>query len=165
MPACLREASLLWRISVVSVVVTLFLGMPVAWAQAPIAPIAPVLPADAKSSIKLESVRLLALGVQDSVAVLLLPNQRMRMLKVGELVPGTQATLKEVLPTKLVLEEILPQGREIVWIYKQQGSVPNRIERFSTTGPTSFSQLPPEKIETLREADNGAALTARAKKP
>jgi hypothetical protein len=106
------------------------------------------LPSSAKAGapVALESVQLLALGVQDSSAVVMLPSRQLILLKQGDTIPGTQAVVKEVLPTKLVLEEFAGSARQLVWLYKAEANATRRLDRFASEGVPSYGVRAPQAI-------------------
>ena len=123
----------------------------------------------AVSGIGLEQIKLLALSVQEAQAVVSLPNQPMRVLKVGDLIPGTTAIIKDILPSKLLLEECNGEMRQMIWLHKTQGTAAGRIERFATGVEPEVQNSPPQLFTLERKgakasgaAASGAAASAAA---
>lgn len=115
-------------------------------------------------SSQMETLRLLALGVQDSRAVVMLPTRQLIILKPGDTVPGTQAVVKEILPTKLVLEEAGGSVRQLVWLYKAQGNAASRVERFGPEGNPTWGVQAPKVIVIPGNTTNPASSEAHATK-
>jgi hypothetical protein len=71
----------------------------------------------------LETLTVLALSANDARAVLRWPDGSLHLVQRGEQLPGTTATVVQVLPDKLLLEErITPPGQapvqHQVWLYQ-----------------------------------------------
>lgn len=99
--------------------------------------IAPLAQADAK----LEDLSIMATGPLDSRAVVKSGDGKMHVLKVGDTLPGTQATLIQVLADKLVVEESVgkegqPKVKQTAWLLKAaKAGVPGTVQRFDSEGP------------------------------
>jgi hypothetical protein len=67
----------------------------------------------------LKSLSILALGALDGRAVIKTPDNKMHVLKLGDVIPGTQATVSQILADKLVVEDVVETGlQQTVWITK-----------------------------------------------
>ena len=123
-------------------------------------------PSDAQNSaeVHLENLKLLALGSNDGRIVLLFPDKKMVTLHVGEAVPGTHATLTNVLIDKAVFDEVISpaQGKQAVWMWKGGEGSPARLQRFAPGGQQNVSQhVPADRIVALPAGESG---TGKAEK-
>ncbi|MDD2893355.1 MAG: hypothetical protein PHF20_05440 [Halothiobacillaceae bacterium] len=89
----------------------------------------------------MENFSIMALGALDGRAVVKSVDGKMHVLKVGDTLPGTQATVLQVLADKLVVEESVgkegqPKVKQTAWIFKSDkpGGV-SAVQRFDTQGP------------------------------
>ena len=88
----------------------------------------------------LEELNVMALGPLDGRAVVKSADGKMQVLKIGDTIPGTQATVKQVLTDRLVVEETIDKdGRTVkqtVWIYKPtKPGGKSRVQRLDREGP------------------------------
>ena len=89
-----------------------------------------------------DGMTVMALGPVDGRAVLKLPSGKMKVLKVGDVVPGTNATVQQVLPDRLVVVDRIeragePTINQSVWIYKAtKAGATSRVQRLDTEGPS-----------------------------
>ena len=72
---------------------------------------------------KLENLTIMAVGPMDGRAVVKAADGKLKVLKLGDTLPGTSAKLTQVLADKLVVEETVgkkgqPPVKQTVWIYK-----------------------------------------------
>lgn len=90
---------------------------------------------------KLEDLAIMALGPLDGRAVVKTLDGKLHVLTVGATMPGTEAKLLQILPDKLVLEDMVgkegkPKIKQTVWMNKgAKPGVPGTIQRFDTQGP------------------------------
>ena len=80
-------------------------------------------PFTSQSETPLEQLRVLALAPAAGEAVLRWPDGRLRVVRGGEALDGTDIRVLQVLPDRLVLEEVLTSAsqsarRQLVWLYK-----------------------------------------------
>jgi hypothetical protein len=88
----------------------------------------------------LEQVRVLALAPAEGRAVVQWPDNTMQVVQIGERFQGTVATLRQVLPDRLVVEESPPHadlgGTAVLWLYQApQTGGPGRLSRFQPHKP------------------------------
>jgi len=90
---------------------------------------------------KLESVTVMALGPLDGRAVVKLKGGKMKVLGIGDTIPGTRAKLMQILPGHIVVEDIVKDSdakefKQTVWIYKPtKPGGKSRIQRLDKKGP------------------------------
>lgn len=117
---------------------------------------------------KLADMRLLALGRGEGIAVLQSPDKKLITVRVGEKIAGTQATVLEVHPDKLVLQEMLEavHDQQIIWMFKSGAGGVGRIERYSSAAPAPAS-VTAQSITTLiaRPNPKGEANSSSLQKP
>jgi len=95
----------------------------------------------AADATRLEDLTVMALGPLDGRAVIKLPDGKMQVLKINDVVSGTQARVQQVLPDKLVLEETIeqpgkPTVKQIVWISKPaKAGEKSQVQRLDQEGP------------------------------
>lgn len=122
---------------------------------------------DNSAEVRLESLKLLALGPNDGRVVIQFPDKKMLVLHVGETVPGTHAVLTEVLTDKAVFDEAAApsQGKQAVWMWKGSANAPGRIQRFASSSQQNVSQhAPAEKFVALpANAGDGAPSNSEKK--
>ncbi|MDX1430941.1 MAG: type II secretion system protein N [Gammaproteobacteria bacterium] len=102
--------------------------------------IACLLGAGPASASDLSRFSVLALGPLDGRAVVKSPGGKLEVLRLGDRLEGTQATLVQVLPDRAVLEDVLVVAdrapvRELVWMYKAGADGRSVIQRLSPTPP------------------------------
>lgn len=93
----------------------------------------------AAAAESLEGYTVMALSPLDERAVIKLPDNKMQVLKPGDAIDGTQATVEQVLTDRLVLEETITlesggEGIETVWFYKAVDGR-SRVERLRRQPP------------------------------
>lgn len=68
----------------------------------------------------LSDIDVLSLAAVDGRAVIRTPSGERKLVRVGERLPGTRATLRQVLEDRLVLEELSEETgeRRTAWLYK-----------------------------------------------
>ena len=97
--------------------------------------------ADAADTALLDDVTVLALGALDGRAVVKTSDGKMHVLKVGDAIPGTSATLTQVHTDKLVVEETIARegaepARQTVWIHKPtKPGEKSTVQRMSSQAP------------------------------
>ncbi|MCG7963062.1 MAG: hypothetical protein N0E54_10220 [Candidatus Thiodiazotropha taylori] len=91
------------------------------------------------TAAELEDFSVLILGPMDGKAVLRLPDGKMQVVGNGQSLPGTQATVKQILKDRLVVEDLQagdPPSVQTVWIYKAASpSEKSRVKRLQKTHP------------------------------
>lgn len=91
----------------------------------------------------LRQVALLALAAAEQQAVLRLPDGNLVLVKPGDAVPGTEATVVEIQAGRLILEERLPRAVRAVWMEPAAAS--------GGAGPIRFfDPRPPARKPLLR---------------
>lgn len=101
---------------------------------------------------QLDELALLAVSPTDGKGAIRLSTGELRVVKVGDTIPGTQAVLRQVLPDRLVLIESVaddqsgePASKRRVWLFKAKG--PGQKSRVQTLDPT-----PPPQAEVVEPA-------------
>ena len=95
----------------------------------------------AHADTKLEDFSVMATGPLDGRAVVKSADGKMLVLKVGDTLPGTQATVLQVLADKLVVEESVgkegqPKVKQTAWMLKaSKPGEATSVQRFDTQGP------------------------------
>lgn len=88
---------------------------------------------------ELEEFSVLILGPMDGKAVLKLPDGKMQVVGNGDTLPSTQATVKQILNDRLVVEDVQqgdPPSVQTVWLYKAASpSEKSRVKRLQKTHP------------------------------
>jgi type II secretory pathway component PulC len=119
------------------------IALPINYPLAQTSPVRPTpRPVSTAATTELDKISLLAIGVTDNRAVLLLSDKRMVMLKTGDSLPGMTVTLTKIMADKVVLEETRAGNKQVVWMHKAVGDVPGRVERFTNhvePAPTQHS--------------------------
>jgi len=99
-----------------------------------------LVPTLAHADARLEDFSVMASGPLDGRAVVKSADGKMTVLKVGDKLPGTEATLIQVLADKLVVEESVgkpgkPKVKQTAWLIKGGKSAPGSVQRFDSQGP------------------------------
>ncbi len=98
------------------------------------------------TATELEEFTVLILGPMDGKAVLKLPDGKMQVVGNGQTLPGTQASVKQILNDRLVVEDVQegdPPSVQTVWLYKAASpSEKSRVKRL-------VKKLPPQKPPKL----------------
>ena len=95
----------------------------------------------AYADAKLEDFSVMASGPLDGRAVVKSADGKMTVLKVGDKLPGTEATLIQVLADKLVVEESVgktgkPKVKQTAWLLKAaKPGARSTVQRFDSQGP------------------------------
>jgi len=114
-----------------------------------------------RADVKLEGLKLLALGPNEGRIVVQYPDGNMLTLRVGSAVPGTHAVLTSVLADKAVFDDVPSPtvGKQSVWMWKDGADATGRIQRFASGSQQNVSQhVPAEKSVALPiSAGDGAA--------
>jgi hypothetical protein len=110
---------------------------------------------------QLDELALLAVSPTDGKGAIRMPTGELRVVNVGDTLPGTQAVVREVLPDRLVLTESVaddaseePAMTRRVWLFKARG--PDLRSRVQVLDPT-----PPPEADALEPA----AETTSARSP
>ena len=112
---------------------------------------------------KLEDLTIMAVGPMDGRAVVKGADGKLKVLKLGDTLPGTNAKLTQVLADKLVVEETVgkkgqPPVKQTAWIYKpSKPGAKTRVQRFDTQGP-------PPKLHQVKVAKPVKMEKSKAKK-
>ena len=112
---------------------------------------------------KLENLTIMAVGPMDGRAVVKGADGKLKVLKLGDTLPGTSAKLTQVLADKLVVEETVgkkgqPPVKQTVWIYKpSKPGAKTRVQRFDANGP-------PPKIQKIKVAKPAKPIKKKTKK-
>ncbi|HEX5057348.1 MAG TPA: hypothetical protein VFX02_12735 [Gammaproteobacteria bacterium] len=98
----------------------------------------------------LDGVAVMALSPADGSAVVKLESGRMQVVKAGAAIEGMGVTLVQVLPDKLVLEEVSEENgnktKTTVWLYKAQHGV-SQLQRLERQAPVTPIEM--LKVETI----------------
>jgi hypothetical protein len=91
------------------------------------------------TAAELEEFSVLVLGPMDGKAVLKLPDGKMQVVGNGQTLPGTRATVKQILSDRLVVEDVQqgdPPSVQTVWLYKAASpSEKSRVQRLQKIHP------------------------------
>jgi hypothetical protein len=123
---------------------------------------------------ELEAYTLLSVAPVDGKAVVQLSGGQLQILSVDDVVPGTHATVQQVLPDRLVLFESVQSDeaeqageRRTVWWFKAKApGQKSRVQVLSRTAPdepdvlapntaVEDSRSPPEKTDSMKEEEEG----------
>ena len=101
-----------------------------------------LLPIISAAEQPLEHVNVVALAPFEERAVVTLPDGSMHVVGRGDMLPGTAATVLQVLPDKLVLEEPTgnkaESGKHLVWLHKRpQADGGSRVQRIYRKPPAA----------------------------
>lgn len=84
----------------------------------------------------LDSLSIMAVGPLDGRAVIKTSDNKMHVLKPGDVIPGTKATVSQILTDKLVVDDVLEDGHsQTVWITKGGADGKVTVQRLSMEGP------------------------------
>jgi hypothetical protein len=84
----------------------------------------------------LAEVSIMALGALDGRAVVKTADNKMHVLKLGTVIPGTKATVTQILADKLVVEDALEGGQtQTVWISKGGSDGKAVVQRLNSEAP------------------------------
>lgn len=104
---------------------------------------------------ELDEFSVLILGPLDGRAVVKLPDGKMQVIGKGENLPGTQATVKQILKDRLVLEDKVKGDTpelQTVWLYKAASpGEKSRVQRLQRTPPPQT--LPKLRVSTELKQD------------
>jgi len=101
-----------------------------------VAGLMPMLSAVAAAEDAFDSLSIMALGALDGRAVVKTADNKMHVLKLGTVIPGTKATVTQILADKLVVEDALEGGRtQTVWISKGGSDGKAVVQRLSSEAP------------------------------
>ena len=121
------------------------IALQIDYSRAQTSPVRPTpRPVSTSATTELDKISLLAIGIADNRAVLLLPDKRMVMLKAGDSLPGMPVTVTKIMADKVALEETRADSKQVVWMHKAVGDVPGRVERFTNhvePAPPRYSGL------------------------
>ena len=88
----------------------------------------------------------LALDPREGLAVVQTVSGDLQVIGVGDVFPGSEVIVTQVLPDKVVAQEIVGGDRQVtqqVWIYKARNAeTKSRVERLLLTVPRQDSQTP-----------------------
>ncbi|MCB1033008.1 MAG: hypothetical protein KDD47_04140 [Acidobacteria bacterium] len=111
--------------------------------------------AEAPISADLAAIKLLALEPVAGHGVIRLPNGEMLLVAEGESLPGTGASVEEVLEDRLVLREVVeedPPRRRILWMFQaESGKGSSRIQVLDPMPPEEEPVLQPQGSDTDQE--------------
>jgi hypothetical protein len=98
------------------------------------------------SQAALDDLTLVALSETDARAVIRTAEGELQVIKAGERLPGTDMVVKQILHSRLVLEQTVqgpPPAKELVWI-TLDGKGRSRIQRLHRKSPEKSVELPPQ---------------------
>jgi len=88
--------------------------------------------AESSGADPFDSLSIMALGALDGRAVVKTADNKMHVLKLGDVIPGTQATVSQILGDKLVVEDVVENGlKQTVWITKGGADGKVTVQRMS----------------------------------
>jgi hypothetical protein len=125
---------------------------------------------------ELEAYTLLSVAPLDGKAVVQMPGGQLQIVSVDDIVPGTQTTVRQVLPDRLVLLESVHSDdaeqtgeRRTVWMFKARApGQKSRVQVLSRTAPdepevlapntaVEESRAPPGKKDPKKEEEEGGS--------
>ena len=96
-------------------------------------------PTDGHSASPLDSLSIMALGALDGRAVIKTADNKMHVLKLGTVIPGTKATVTQILADKLVVEDTIDADgaarTQTVWITKGGADGKVIVQRLDSAPP------------------------------
>ena len=130
----------------------------------------------AHADARLEDFSVMATGALDGRAVVKSADGKMHVLTVGDTLPGTQATVLQILADKLVVEESVgkegqPKVKQTAWMLRAaKPGEASSVQRFDTQGPapvrreiTVMKPLPGVKDKAAAKAASKAKPKAKSK--
>jgi hypothetical protein len=130
----------------------------------------------AHADARLEDFSVMATGALDGRAVVKSADGKMHVLTVGDTLPGTQATVLQILADKLVVEESVgkegqPKVKQTAWMLRAaKPGEASSVQRFDTQGPapvrreiTVMKPLPGVKDKAAAKAASKAKPKPKAK--
>jgi hypothetical protein len=88
----------------------------------------------------LERILILALGALEGRGVIRTPDDKMHVVKLGSVIPSTQATVIQILSDKLVVEDLEGGTPQTVWISKSGADGSVAVQRLQKVAPPAESQ-------------------------
>ena len=104
----------------------------------------------------LAAVSLMALEPVAGLGVVRLPDGELVLLAEGESLPGTEATVEEVLEDRLVLREELPEDpprERILWMFPAESGGSSRLQVLDPEPPEEEPRLKPQSKEVDTEVE------------
>ncbi|MBC3872945.1 hypothetical protein [Undibacterium flavidum] len=103
---------------------------------------------DSTTTLTLDSIRLLAVDTKEQIGVFSVPERGLITVHAEELIPGTQTKLIRIALDKAVLEErrLDAPEKQLAWLYKTQGTLGGRLQRFSKSVVPELYMLPPTMV-------------------
>ncbi len=100
-----------------------------------------------------DDITVIALGALEGRAVVKTTDGKMKILKVGDEIPGSTATVKQILNDHLVVAEIIKkknkQVEQMVWIYKpKQAGGKSLVKRLRLKAPKGESSALVRNVTT-----------------
>jgi hypothetical protein len=85
------------------------------------------------------NISVIGLAPVDGNAVVKTTDNKMHVVKVGDTLPGTSAVVVQILPKKLVLEDLVGNGhgksKQMVWLHKvSKSNGKSRVQRLERQG-------------------------------
>lgn len=85
------------------------------------------------------NITVIGLAPVDGNAIVKTTDNNMHVVKVGDTVPGTSAVVTQILPKKLVLDDLVEDGhgknKQRVWVHKVDSSTgKSRVQRLKKQG-------------------------------
>jgi hypothetical protein len=94
----------------------------------------------AEDSERFSRIGLVALSSLDGRAVIKTPDNKMHVLKLGSVIPGTKATVTQILSDKLVVEDAEGGTPQTVWITKSGADGSVTVQRLQKDAPPVEAQ-------------------------
>lgn len=98
-----------------------------------------------------EGIEVISLATVEGSAILKFPDNKMTVVHVGDKLPGTEVTVRQILSDRLVVEDLVddtPPRSEIVWVYKSPAGSESKIRRLDSQGPKETVEV----VEVMHEA-------------
>ena len=103
----------------------------------------------------LDSLSIMALGALDGRAVIKTPDNKMQVLKLGDVIPGTQATVSQILADKLIVDDVVETGlHQTVWITKGGADGKVIVQRMSMEAAAPQVSTRPNLVFKAVEPDS-----------
>lgn len=111
----------------------------------------PLLPTASTAETPLEQLRVVALAPLEARAVVQSPDGALHVIGRGDALPGTSATVLQVLPDKLVVEEqtggIPERGKQLAWLHKRpQAGGSSWVQRLQRQSPAAALPMTPPAL-------------------
>jgi len=114
---------------------------------------------------QLDSISIMALGPLEARAVIKTPDNKMHVLKLGSVIPGTQATVTQILGDKLVVDDVVDGGqKQTVWITKGGADGKVTVQRLNMDAPAPQLAVHADLVYKAVEPQSGSKDKKKAGK-